>query len=82
VISDLSSVVEYVEERCEVAPNDSLKLSDLYERYAYWAKISGYKPVGKKNFSSTLKSTCKLKVESDKARNNQVYVFGIVNRKP
>ncbi len=79
-MSDLSSVVEYIEERCEADPNGSVKLSELYGRYYNWTQRFGYKPVGKKNFSSTLRSTCKLKVESDKARNNQVFVFGIANQ--
>ena len=77
VISDLSSVVEYVGDKCRVDSNGSVKLSDLYESYKSWAHRSGYKAVGKKNFSSTLKNTCNLKVESNMSQNNQVYVFGI-----
>jgi phage/plasmid-associated DNA primase len=49
----------------------------LYSSYHAWAKNSGYIPVGKKNFNTVLRETCKIKVENKKADQNQLHVYNI-----
>ena len=77
VLSSLSTIVEYVGERCESETNSSIRVHDLYESYKYWATNSGYKAFGKKTFSTVLRGTLKLKVDNDKKDQNQLHVYGI-----
>ena len=77
ILSSLSTIIEFVRERCEAVPNTSIRAQTLYESYKAWATASGYKAFGKKTFSTVLRNTLKLKVENDSADKNQLHVYGI-----
>jgi P4 family phage/plasmid primase-like protien len=76
-LTDLSTVVEFIDEECEREKGVSVKFKDLYSGYMHWAKESGYRPVGKKNFGNVLSGTCKLKSENNSKDNNQKHVFNL-----
>jgi phage/plasmid-associated DNA primase len=79
ILSSISTIIEFVRERCEIAENmsDSIRVQFLYESYKSWAIQSGYKAFGKKTFSTVLRNTLKLKVENNSSDKNQLHVYGI-----
>jgi P4 family phage/plasmid primase-like protien len=77
VMSELSTVLEFVNEECKRKAGASTKYKDLYEGYRDWSKQSGYRPVGKKTFAGVLKGTCKLPPENNTVHGNQMYVRGL-----
>ncbi|MFZ4620334.1 MAG: DNA primase family protein, partial [Bacteroidota bacterium] len=77
MLSNLSTVIEYIGDRCEANENSSTRLQTLYEGYNTWAKKCGYNPLGKKNFRVILQDVCKLKVDNLSSDKNQMHVFGI-----
>ena len=77
LLSSLSTVVEFVNDKCEEKKDISTPAQSLYSSYNRWAKNSGYIPVGKKTFNTILRDTLKLKLENDSADHNQLHVYGI-----
>lgn len=77
-LSELSNVVEFVETDCTKDPKFHFYLSDLYNKYQSWAKTSGYRPVGKKNFRGVLEGTLKYKVYNCTRHQNQVCINGLL----
>jgi P4 family phage/plasmid primase-like protien len=77
ILSSLSTIIEFVRERCEAVPNTSIRVQTLYESYKVWASASGYKAFGKKTFNTVLRNTLKLKMENSKADQNQLHVYEI-----
>ena len=77
MISEASTVAEFVREECKAKANTEIRLSIFYTKYFCWAKESGYRPVGKKNLSKTLKETLGLKVDHSSTHDNQVTVTGL-----
>lgn len=77
-LSDLSNVVEFVETECTKDPQFHSYLSDLFNKYQSWAKTSGYRPVGKKNFRGVLEGTLKFRVTNCTKHDNHVCIDGIL----
>jgi len=77
ILSSLSTVVEFVNEKCTEDKDKSIRVQSLYVSYHSWAKNSGYIPVGKKTFNTILRDTCEMKVENKKSDQNQLHVYDI-----
>jgi putative DNA primase/helicase len=75
VLSDLSSVVEFVETDCVKGRELQMQLKDLYAKYKQWSKDCGYKPLGRNRFSNLLRNACKLEVSG--GTGNQTTVKGV-----
>ncbi|HEY6191348.1 MAG TPA: phage/plasmid primase, P4 family [Bacteroidota bacterium] len=79
-ITKISSVAEFACERYDRGNStDKVPLKLLYSEYEEWCKYSGYKSLGKIRFADALRTTCKLRVESEASMNNQVCVYGIID---
>ena len=76
-LTELSNVIEFVETACQKSDRFHFYLSDMYSKYQTWAKDSGYKAVGKKNFRGVLEGTLKLKVNNCTRHQNHVCIEGI-----
>ena len=75
VLSDLSSVVEFVESECNKGPKLQIPLKNLYQAYTDWSKDAGYKPFGRNKFADVLRKACKLTVIN--GGHNQMVVLGL-----
>ena len=76
-LSELNNVVEFVRTACERKVGYHCYLGDIYSKYSYWAKESGYKPYGKGHFRNILETTMKLKVYNCTRHQNSVCIDGI-----
>jgi|ERR1051326_1628062 putative DNA primase/helicase len=78
-IQKISSVAEFACERYVPGlETDKITLKSLYKEYVEWSHHSGYKPLGKIKFADVLRTTCKLRVDSDAGLKNQMCVYGII----
>ena len=76
-LTELSNVIEFVEAACQKSDRFHFYLSDMYSKYQTWAKDSGYKAVGKKNFRGVLEGTLKLKINNCTRHQNNVCIEGL-----
>ncbi|MHB1050638.1 MAG: phage/plasmid primase, P4 family [Bacteroidota bacterium] len=76
LISETSTVVEFVKECCKPNPKTEILLSTFYREYNIWTKECGYRPLGKKNVSKVLRETLGLRVDNN-SRTNDVTIFGL-----
>jgi P4 family phage/plasmid primase-like protien len=77
MLSSLSTVIEFINEKCKVNESGSVPAQHLFDTYRFWGKSCGYQPVGKKTFNGILRETLHLKVESNTADANSIHVFGV-----
>ncbi len=77
VLSSLTTVIEFVNEKCKKNDHSSVASQQLYDTYRSWGRNCGYQPVGKKTFNGILRETLHLKVDNNSADANAVHVYGI-----
>jgi P4 family phage/plasmid primase-like protien len=77
-LSDLSTVIEFVEGRCKKDRSYHTYLADIYAKYKSWANDSGYRPVGLKHFRGVVEGTLKFKVSNCTRHHNSVCIDGIL----
>ena len=77
MLSHLSTVIEFVHEKCRENKDASVPSQLLYDKYRTWGIHCGYQPVGKKTFNGILRETLHLKVDNNSADANAVHVYGI-----